>query len=153
AVPKRIVSPAEYLAAERRSETKHEYLRGVVYAMAGASREHNRITLNLGAEIRAQLKGSPFEAFVSDMRVLVEATGLYTYPDVAVVGGERPFLDAEVDTLLNPNVLIEVLSPSTEAYDRGKKFAHYRRIPSLVEYVLVAQDRPLVERFTRRDDD
>ena len=150
---KKTVSPEEYLAAERRSETKHEYDRGFIVAMAGASRWHNRIALNLGAELRAHLKGRPCEAFVSDMRVLVEETELYTYPDLAMVCGEPRFLDAEVDTLLNPVAIVEVLSPSTEAYDRGKKFAHYRRIPSLVEYVLVAQDRPLIERFTRRGDE
>ncbi len=146
-------SPAEYLAAERLSETKHEYDRGLIVAMAGASRQHNRVTSNLTREIGIQLKGGPCEAYVSDMRVFVDATGLFTYPDIVIACGEPRFLDAELDTLLNPVALVEVLSPSTEAYDRGKKFAHYRRIPSLVAYVLVAQDRPQVDRYTRRGDE
>ena len=153
AAHKKTVTPEEYLAAERRSEIKHEYDRGFIIAMAGASRWHNRIVLNAGAEIRAHLKGRPCEAFVSDMRILVADTGLYTYPDLVIACGEPRFLDAETDTLINPVAIVEVLSPSTEAYDRGKKFAHYRRIPSLVEFVLVAQDRPLIERFTRRGDE
>ena len=153
AAHKKTVTPEEYLAAERRSEIKHEYDRGFIIAMAGASRWHNRIVLNAGAEIRAHLKGRPCEAFVSDMRILVADTGLYTYPDLVIACGEPRFLDAETDTLINPVAIVEVLSPSTEACDRGKKFAHYRRIPSLVEFVLVAQDRPLIERFTRRGDE
>lgn len=150
---KTTVSPEEYLAAERRSEIKHEYDRGYVIAMAGASRWHNVITSNLNREVSTQLKGRPCETYANDMRVLVADTGLYTYPDLAIACGEPRFLDSELDTLLNPVAIVEVLSPSKEAYDRGKKFAHYRRIPSLVEYVLVAQDRPLVERFTRRGDE
>ena len=169
AAHKKTVTPEEYLAAERRSEIKHEYDRGFIIAMAGASRWHNVITSSLNREIctqlkgrtcetyanemRIHLKGRPCEAFVSDMRILVADTGLYTYPDLVIACGEPRFLDAETDTLINPVAIVEVLSPSTEAYDRGKKFAHYRRIPSLVEFVLVAQDRPLIERFTRRGDE
>jgi Uma2 family endonuclease len=142
-------TPAQYLALERKSPIKHEYHDGEMFAMAGASREHNLITLNLGREISAQLLDRPCEAYASEMRVLVSATGLYTYPDVVAVCGEPRFEDSEVDTLLNPTVIIEVLSSSTEAYDRGKKFAHYRRLESLQEYVLVAQDEVHVERYTR----
>ncbi len=146
-------SPAEYLALERKADFKSEYHDGFITAMAGTSREHNLITLNFGREISSQLKERPCEAYVSDMRVHIDRTGLYTYPDVVVVCGEPQFEDDEVDTLLNPTAIVEVLSPTTETYDRGKKFLHYRRLPSLREYVLVSQDKVLVERFTRQGDD
>ena len=119
----------EYLALERKSETRNEYYNGEIFAMAGASREHNLIVGNLLRDIGNQLEDRPCESYPSDMRVSIEATGLYTYPDVAVVCGEPRFQDREVDTLLNPTVIIEVLSPSTEAYDRGVKFRHYRAHP------------------------
>jgi Uma2 family endonuclease len=146
-------TPEQYLALERQSPIKHEYYDGSIFAMAGASREHNLIAGNLFGDIRAQLRNHPCEVYVADMRVRVTATGLYTYPDVVAVCGEPQFLDSELDTLLNPSVIIEVLSPSTEADDRGNKFAHYRRLESLQEYVLVAQDRVRVERFTRQGDE
>lgn len=153
AVPKApFLSPAEYLARERQSATRSEYLRGEVFAMSGATREHNVINGNLFGEIRAQLKGRSCEAYSSDMRVKVAATGLYTYPDLTVVCGTREFDDSFVDCLLNPIVLGEVLSSSTEAYDRGDKAAHYRRIASLREYLLVSQNRVRVEHFVRQDD-
>jgi Uma2 family endonuclease len=147
------LTPQQYLALERKSEVKHEYHAGVMYAMPGTSREHNLIAGNLFAEIRAQLRDRPCEAYMSDIRVLVGPTGLYTYPDVMAVCGEPRFEDREVDTLLNPMAIIEVLSPTTEAYDRGKKFGHYRRLESLREYVLVSQDEVRVERYTRRGDE
>ncbi len=125
------VTPADYLAAERKSALKSEYINGHVYAMAGASRVHNLIALNTASELRAQLRGRPCEAYVNDMRVKVERTGMYTYPDVIALCEEPRFEDENVDTLLNPTVIIEVLSPSTERYDRGEKFAHYRRLESL----------------------
>ena len=109
----------EYLALERKALYKSEYLKGEVFVMTGASRRHNLISLNIGAELRAQLRQRPCEVYTSDMRVKLGATGLYTYPDVAVVCGEPAFEDAEVDTLLNPILLVEVLSKSTEDYDRG----------------------------------
>ena len=146
-------TPEQYLALERQAETKSEYYDGVIHAMSGATREHNLISLNLGGEINRQLKSARCEAYSGDMRVLVDSTGLYTYPDIIIVCDEPRFLDGEFDTLLNPTVLIEVLSPSTEAYDRGKKFRHYRRIASLREYVLVAQDRMSVERYARKGED
>jgi Uma2 family endonuclease len=146
-------SPREYLALERKAEFKSEYYDGYITAMAGTSREHNLITLNTGAEIRSRLGDRPCETYVSDMRVYIDRTGLYTYPDVVVVCGEPQFQDDEVDTLLNPTVVVEVLSPSTEVYDRGKKFLHYRRVSTLKEYVLVSQDKILVERYTRQGDD
>jgi Uma2 family endonuclease len=121
-----------------------------MFAMAGASREHTLIAGNVAGELRAQLKGRPCETYQSDMRVRVSESGLYTYPDVVVVCGERQFEDAEVDTLLNPTLIVEVLSESTEAYDRGDKFAHYRRLQSLQEYVMIAQDKVRVERYVRQ---
>jgi Uma2 family endonuclease len=132
-------SPAEYLALERAAEHRHEYVSGRVYAMTGASREHNVIATNTSRALGNQLSGRPCETYQSDMRVKVSETGMYTYPDVVVACGTPAFEDAYVDTLLNPTVIIEVLSPSTEAYDRGEKFAHYRRLPSLREYLLIAQ--------------
>jgi Uma2 family endonuclease len=146
-------TPEEYLVLERKSQTRNEYHDGDIFAMAGASRAHNLIAGNLNREIGNQILDRPCESYVSDMRVWIEATGLFTYPDVVVVCGEPGFQDSELDTLVNPTVIAEVLSPSTEAYDRGIKFGHYRRIPSLREYVLIAQDRMLVERYTRQADD
>jgi Uma2 family endonuclease len=143
------ITPEEYLALERKAQHRSEYVNGRIYAMTGASRSHNRIVLNLGAGLHAQLRGGPCEAFVTDMRVKVSSTGLYTYPDVVGVCGEPRFEDAQLDTLLSPTVILEVLSESTEGYDRGEKFAHYRRLESLREYVLVAQDRLRVEHFAR----
>ena len=146
-------TPQEYLALERKSETRNEYYNGEIFAMAGASREHNLIVANLLRDIGNQLEDRPCESYPSHMRVFIEATGLYTYPDVSVVCGEPRFQDREVDTLLNPTVIVEVLSPSTEAYDRGDKFRHYRRIDSLREFVLISQDRMMVERYTRQGKD
>lgn len=142
----------EYLAMERESAEKHEFLDGNIYVMAGASRRHNLIVLNLGGELRNALRGRPCETYPSDMRVRVSATGLYTYPDVTVVCGEPEFEDDAVDTLLNPTVLVEVLSPSTADYDRGAKFEHYRSLPSVREILLVDQDRVHVMRYQRQDD-
>ena len=144
------ISPQQYLEWERKAETKSEYVNGQIYAMAGVSRQHDSIASNIGAELRFHLKGRPCESHTSDMRVQVEDTGKYAYPDVSVVCGEAQFEDEEVDTLLNPIILFEILSPSTEAYDRGGKFAHYRRIPTLQEYVMVAQNQPLVEHYARQ---
>jgi Uma2 family endonuclease len=140
----------EYLALERKAQYKSEYLNGEIFAMSGASREHNLISLNVGAELRAQLRERPCEVYVSDMRVKVSPTGLYPYLDVVVVCGEPQFEDAEVDTLLNPTLIVEVLSESTEDYDRGTKFEHYRTLASLQEYVLVAQDKWHIVYYTRQ---
>ena len=146
------ITAADYLALERQADAKSEYLNGSIYAMSGASRSHNRITVNLTAALHAQLKRKPCEPFTGDLRVKVSSTGLYTYPDVVVVCGEPRFEDQHVDTLLNPTVIIEVLSDSTEAYDRGEKFAHYRALESLTDYLLVAQDQPRIEHFRRQPD-
>lgn len=147
--PKKL-TPAEYLAIERKAATKSEYYRGEMFAMAGASYEHNRVKDNLARQIGNQLEGGPCFPLTSDMRVLIQATGLFTYPDIVIVCGPPEFADAEVDTLLNPQVIIEVLSESTEKYDRGAKFRQYQQIPSLREYVLVSQNEPVVERFVRQ---
>lgn len=140
-----------YLALERASEIKHEYYDGEIFAMAGASLPHNLIVGNLVGELRSALKNRDCVVFPSDMRVQCP-TGLYTYPDVSIVCGPSELADDHQDMLLNPLVLIEVLSPSTEAYDRGKKFGHYKTIPSLREYVVVAQDRASIDHFARQED-
>lgn len=142
-------SAEEYLGLERHSETKSEFHDGQIFAMTGASREHNLITVNIAGEIRRQLKGRPCEAYVADMRVKAAESRSYHYPDFVVVCCMPKFEDNHFDTLLNPALVIEVLSPSTESYDRGGKFASYRKIESLREYVLVAQEVPRIERFQR----
>jgi Uma2 family endonuclease len=146
------MSEAEYLAMERASEIKHEYLDGYAYAMAGASDAHNIICAYTLISLGSQLRGGPCTIRPSDMRVKIAATGLYTYPDISVVCGESQFVAGEFDTLLNPVLIVEVLSPSTEMFDRGKKFHHYRQLESLREYILIAQDSPHIERFLRQDD-
>jgi len=142
----------DYLTLERSASYKSEYRDGQIYAMTGASRKHNLVSGNIYRELSLQLKKRPCEAYINDMRVKAAEASSYHYPDVAVVCGTPQFEDAQVDTLLNPTVLIEVLSPSTEAYDRGSKFAHYRKIASLREYLLVAQDQPNIERYVRQGD-
>jgi Uma2 family endonuclease len=153
ALPQTRVTPEDYLAFERASEEKHEYFAGEIFAMTGASKNHNRILTSTVAALYAQLRQRPCDVFSSDMRVKVPETGLYTYPDITVVCGEPQFEDSEVDTLLNPMVIIEILSPSTEAYDRGKKFQHYRTIPSFQDYVLISQDNIRVEHYRRQEND
>lgn len=145
-------TPEEYLAWERTSELKHELFQGEVFAMAGASREHNLIVSNAIRVLGNALLDRPCEVYPSDLRVKIQATGLYTYPDASVVCGRPEFEDNVADTLLNPNVIFEVLSESTEGYDRGKKFRQYRTITSLRDYVLVAQDTIQVEHFRRKAD-
>jgi Uma2 family endonuclease len=146
-------TPEQYLALERRAEFKSEYIDGEIRPMPGASRLHNVIAGNFYTAFRAHLRGGRGQAFMSDMRVRVAAGGPYTYPDVIALVGEARFEDAVTDTLLNPTVIVEVLSPSTASYDRGEKFASYRRLDSLQEYVLVSQERVHVERFLRRGGD
>lgn len=143
-------TPEQYLALERKAPYKSEYHDGCIFAMTGASREHNLIAGNVHAAIHSQLRNRPCEAYVSDMRVRVSAMDLYTYPDVVVACGGPQFEDRKLDTLLNPKLIVEVLSDSTEAYDRGVKFKHYRRLASLQEYVIISQDKVLVERYTRQ---
>ncbi len=151
--PKYQLTEEGYLARERVATHKSEYFQGDVYAMAGASEEHNTIVANLLYLLVGQLKGRPCKAYGSDMRVKVQRTGLYTYPDVVVVCGKAAFGDEKQDTILNPTILIEVLSPSTGAYDRGKKWDHYRTLDSLTDYLLVAQDEAKIEHFERHSDE
>jgi Uma2 family endonuclease len=146
------MSPQDYLQRERAAEFKSELFDGEVFAMSGGSPRHSLVKTNVTGELRNQLRGRPCTAYDSDLRVKVDATGLYTYPDAGVSCGPLQFDDDQHDTVLNPTVLVEVLSDSTEAYDRGKKFNHYRRIESLREYLLVAQDEAKIERFQRNVD-
>jgi len=148
----------EYLALERTSDERNEYLDGEVFAMAGESPEHGAICTNLVAELRNQLKGTRCQAFSKDLKVRSgplplkprSMKGLFSYPDVVIVCGEPQFLDKHRDVLLNPAVIIEVLSPTTEAFDRGEKFRRYRTFsPSLTDYIVVAQQLPLIEHFKR----
>jgi Uma2 family endonuclease len=152
AQPKTYVSVEDYLAGERMSRIKHEYYAGEMFAFAGGSEAHNLIAANVLASLHTQLRRRPCKVYPSDMRVKVEHTGLYTYPDVVVVCGHPHFEDPAHDTLLNPIVIIEVLSPSTERYDRGKKFQNYRTIDSLTEYLLIAQDTYRIEQYLRQPD-
>jgi Uma2 family endonuclease len=146
------LTPRQYLEIERQADHKSEYFAGEIFAMVGASREHNLLATNVTRDLSEQLKERDCEVYAADMRVKVDVTGLYTYPDIVVACDEPQFDDEAVDTLLNPTVLIEVLSDSTEAYDRGKKFAHYRKLKSLREYLLIAQDRCHVEHYVRQAD-
>jgi len=149
--PKSFITPEQYLEIERAAECKSEYFNGEMFAMAGAVRTHNLLVTNAVAELRQQLRGRPCEVYPSDMRVRVSSTGLYTYPDALVVCGEPVFLDRREDTLLNPALIVEVLSPSTEAYDRGRKFEHYQKIDSLRYYLLISSDRVHADLFTLQD--
>lgn len=151
-LPQRKYTPEEYLALERKAECRSEYYAGEIFAMSGASEKHNLIAGNIVAALHGQFRGRPCRVYVSDMRVKVSPTGLYTYPDVVALCGEARFDDVQRDTLLNPNVIIEVLSPSTEAYDRGNKAAQYRQLPSLMEYLLASQERMHVEHYVRQAD-
>jgi Uma2 family endonuclease len=148
----RYYTPEEYLALEDAALEKHEYYDGRIYAMTGSTLSHARITMNVQFQLGLQLRGRPCSYFNTDVKVLVSETGLYTYPDASALCGEPRFQEANSAILLNPSVIVEVLSPSTESYDRGEKYTHYKRIPSLREYVLIAQDRVRVERRTRGDD-
>jgi len=144
-------TPQEYLAIERRNEFKSEYWQGDMFAMAGASEAHNLIIVNAVRELSLQLKGKPCRVYPSDMRVRIPRTPSYKYPDAIVVCGKPEFEDDKRDILLNPTVIVEVLSPSTELYDRGAKFREYRTIDSLQEYLLISQDKALIERYVRQE--
>ena len=152
--PKSYVTPEEYLAFERRNEYKSEYINGEVFAMTGASRRHNIIAVNITSSLDRQLADRPCEIYAGDMRVRIASRReyAYIYPDVVVVCGEPHFEDNHLDTLLNPTVLVGVLSESTEHYDRGRKFSFCREIEPLAEYVLVAQDEYRVEQYVKQPD-
>jgi Uma2 family endonuclease len=149
-LPASFLSPAEYLEIERRAEYKSEYFRGEMFAMAGASLRHVTIVGNLVGELRQRLKGKRCGAYSTDLRLQVSPTGLYTYPDVMVICGEAQYADNRQDTVLNPGIIIEVLSESTRDYDRGRKFLYYRALPSLQEYLTVEQDSIHVEHSRRQ---
>jgi Uma2 family endonuclease len=151
-VPKRWLSPQEYVAQERLADFRSEYFRGETFAMAGGSPRHSRIKINVGRDLSIALEDKPCDVFDSDLRILISATGLYTYPDFSVICGELRYDDVFPDTVINPTLLIEVLSPSTETYDRGTKFEHYQQIATLQEYVLISQDSPTIERRSRQSD-
>ncbi len=150
---KTFITPEEYLAIERAAEFKSEYYDGQMYAMAGTTRLHNLITLNLSRELGLQLKERPCELYSMDIRVRINATGLYTYPDIAITCDQPQFVDGVLDTLLNPQVILEVLSTTTGKWDRDGKFAQFRQIASLRQYVLIGQKVPSIERYDRQDDD
>ncbi len=151
AVPKPIYNADQYLALEEGAEYRSQFYFGEIFAMAGASRRHNLASGNVLASVHSQLKGRSCEVYQNDMRVKV-LPDFYTYPDIVIVCGEPEIEKRNGDNLLNPTVLIEVLSPSTEKFDRGDKFRFYRLMPSLKEYVLVSQDRVNVEHFYRQED-
>lgn len=146
------VTPEEYLAAERLSETRSEYLDGGVYPMTGGTVNHNQITINLILELGAQLRSSNCRVHATDLKLGLPDSRKFFYPDVMVVCGELQYHDERRDVILNPDIVIEVLSSSTEAFDRGAKFRAYRTIESLKEYVLVSQDKPLVEQYLKNGD-
>lgn len=143
----------DYLAIERAAiDEKHEYVAGDVFAMTGASFDHNLITVNLAAALHGQLRGKPCTVQSNDLRIRIDAADACTYPDITVLCREPAFYDGRRDTVTNPTLIIEILSPSTESYDRGSKFALYRHLPSLEQYGLVAQDRLSVDLYTRQAD-
>jgi Uma2 family endonuclease len=143
------VTVDEYLAAEASSQEKHEYLRGIVFAMSGGTPEHARITMNLGGILLNALRGRPCTVFNSNLRVRIETTDLFTYPDLTVVCGSLMTSTADKNAVTNPLVIVEVLSPSSEVYDRGAKMDHYRCLPSLKEYVLVNHAREQIEIYRK----
>ncbi len=147
------LTPEEYLEIERNAEFKSEYYNGEMFALAGASYVHNRITRNISKALGLQLKGKVCEEFQSDLKIKEKISGLFTYPDVVVIRGEPEFYDDEKDVVVNPAVIMEVLSKSTETYDRGFKFEWYRRIETLKDYFMVSQDKISIEYYTRNDDD
>ena len=142
--------PDQYLSAERQSDTKSEYFDGEIFAMAGASREHNQISANLVRVLGNQLLDKPCSVYSSDMKVRIDKARKYTYPDLVIACQTERFEDEHRDVLLNPVVILEILSDSTEAYDRGREFLHYQLLDSLTNYLLVSQDAPRIEIFTRQ---
>jgi Uma2 family endonuclease len=149
---KPFITEEQYLEIEARAELRSEYCNGEMFLMAGGTSDHNVICFNLGAVFREQFRERPCNFYGIDIRLRVSTTGLYTYPDIMLVCGERQWADQSNTTLLNPSVIIEVLSDSTEGYDRGEKFRHYREIPSLRECILVSQKAFSVDKFTRQPD-
>jgi len=143
-------TPEEYLALERASDTKHEYLDGEIYAMAGASPKHNQICFNLAGELHPQIKGTSCIGYTSDQKIRTDPMDLFSYPDLTIVCGEPIFHDDHQDVILNPTVIIEVLSPRTEKYDRNTKLERYQNIRTLTDYILISQNRLYVEHYARQ---
>jgi len=150
--PKTLLTPEQYLEIERAAEYKSEYYAGEMFAMAGAREAHNLVVGNAFGELRQHFRKRSCRVYQSEMRVRISATGLYTYPDVVAVCDEPQFSDEQRDTLLNPVLVVEAVSPSTEAYDRGRKFEHYKTLDSLRDYLLIATDRPHADLYTRQPD-
>lgn len=151
AIQKQRWTPERYLAFDRASDQKHEFIEGEVYAMTGASENHNLINTNFTADLVIQLRKRPYKVYASNMRVRIPNVNS-VYPDISIVCGEAQLENDQLDTLLNLTVIIEVLSTSTEKYDRGRKAEQYRTLESLQEYLLVSQERPHIERYTRQPD-
>lgn len=149
--PETYLTPEEYLAIERQAEEKSEYINGVMYAMSGASFKHNVIVANLIIELGQQLRGRPCRALPSDIKVRMPDSRKFFYPDVSVVCGEPQFHDERTDVILNPTLLVEVLSESTAGFDRGEKFQAYQQLDSLREYLLVSQDKMFIEQYVRQE--
>lgn len=143
-------TPAEYLAFERGAEIKHEYIDGQIYAMAGGSPQHNAICFNTAVAIGSQIKGTDCQGYTSDQKVRTDPQDLFSYPDLTIVCGAPLFHDEQRDVILNPRVIIEVLSPTTETFDRDEKLTRYQRLKSLSDCLLIAQDRPRVEHYVRQ---
>ena len=152
AIEKKILTSEEYLDIERKAEFKSELINGEMYALAGVTRKHNRIALNLATFLNNFLRDSQCRVYFADLRVQVSKTGMFTYPDLVLTCGNEIMADKQKDTLLNPKCILEVLSDSTEKYDRGEKFSHYQNLESLDEYILVSQNQPRVESFLRQKD-
>ena len=150
--PEHLYTDEEYLAIERASDARSEYLDGVIYAMGGATARHVQIVSNVVREIGNQVRDKPCVVYSTDLRVRVSPHGLYAYPDVVVVCGDPVFIDAELDTLTNPLLIVEVLSKTTKNYDRGEKFERYRSIATLQQYLLIAQDKVHIESHARQLD-
>jgi len=146
------LSPAEYLEIERKAQFKSDYYNGEMFALAGASFIHNRIAKNLTTSLNVQLKGKLCESFQSDLKIHILESELFTYPDIVVICEEPVFYDNEKDVVLNPIIIMEILSPSTENYDRGFKFELYRKLNSLKDYFLISQEKALIEHFSKNND-
>ncbi len=152
AAEKKILSGEQYLELERKAEFKSELINGEMYAMAAVTRKHNRIALNVASFLNNFLQGKPCRIYFADLRVQVSKAGMFTYPDLVITCGNEIMADKRQDTLLNPKCILEILSDSTEKYDRGEKFSHYQNLESLEEYILISQNQTKAESFLRQDD-
>jgi len=150
---KTLYTAEEYLEMEREAKTRHEFIGGIIYAMAGESLSHSQICINLAGEVRAKLKGTNCQALSPNMKVRAESRGMFAYPDLTIVCGEPLFHDQQRDVLINPKIIVEVLSPSTQRYDQTKKFFRYRKeLPSLTDYILIYQNAPFIEHHEKMSD-